>query len=196
MDRRGILFVISGPSGVGKGTIREELLKNVNNLNLSVSATTRSPREGEVDGRDYYYVSKDKFQQMADEQQFLEYAHVYNNMYGTPRPYVVEKLEQGQDVLLEIDIQGAMQIKKTMPDAVYIFIKPPSIDELVSRLCGRGKDTQESIERRLVACQSELLQVVYYDYVVVNDDLNDAVRDVQSIIQAERCRIKYYNLKG
>lgn len=190
MVRKGILFVISGPSGVGKGTIREALLSQVDNLYLSISATTRQARQGEVEGRDYYFVSKEIFLQMVDNMEFLEYAQVYNNMYGTPRTYVRENLEKGRDVLLEIDIQGAMQVKKNMPEAVFMFIQPPSIEELSQRLSGRGKDSEESINKRLAACEAEMAQVIYYDYAIMNDQLSDAVARVKAVIVAERCRVK------
>jgi guanylate kinase len=190
MVRKGILFVISGPSGVGKGTIREALLPQVDNLYLSISATTRQPRQGETDGRDYYFVNQKKFLEMIDNQEFLEYAQVYNNMYGTPRSYVMENLEQGRDVLLEIDIQGAMQVKKNMPEAVFIFIQPPSVEELSHRLCGRGQDTKESIDQRLAACKDEMAQVVHYNYAILNDQVSDAVCRVHAVIIAERCRVK------
>jgi len=196
MARKGILFVISGPSGVGKGTIREALLQKENNLHLSISATTRPPRPGEVDGRDYYYLKTDSFLEMVNKHLFLEYAQVYNNYYGTPKSYVNEHLEAGHDVLLEIDIQGGMQIKDSMPGAVFIFIQPPSVEELVSRLYGRGKDSQESIDRRLAACESEMSKVVHYDYVVVNHRVSEAVSKVCAIITAERCRVKYYDIRG
>lgn len=186
----GILFVISGPSGVGKGTIKDNLLPRLGNIKLSVSATTRAPREGEVDGQDYFFVSLEAFSSMLDREGFLEHAQVYNNMYGTPREYVLENLRNGIDVLLEIDIQGAMQVKSRMPQGVFIFIEPPSIEELANRICHRGKDSEESIARRLAACDAEMEHLRYYDYSVVNDELEEAVKKVQAIIVAERCRIK------
>ena len=186
----GILFVISGPSGVGKGTIKDNLLPRLGNIKLSVSATTRAPREGEVDGQDYFFVSLEAFSSMLDRGGFIEYAQVYNNMYGTPREYVLENLRNGIDVLLEIDIQGAMQVKSKMPQGVFIFIEPPNIEELAHRICHRGKDSEESIARRLAACEAEMEHLRYYDYSVVNDELEEAVNKVQAIIVAERCRIK------
>lgn len=195
MKRRGILFVISGPSGVGKGTIREALLKRMHDIKVSVSATTRLPREGEIDGKDYFFLSHDEFKKMIDEDKFLEWANVYQNFYGTPRDFVLKNLEQGQDVLLEIDIQGALQVKNKMPEGVFIFIYPPNIEALAERLCARGKDSRESIERRLAACEEELKHVKYYDYVVVNDDLQMAVNKTEAIIIAERCKIKNIDLE-
>lgn len=188
--RMGILFVISGPSGVGKGTIRDIVLSRLCDLKISVSATTRSPREGEAEGRDYFFLSNEEFSSMLDRGEFLEYAQVYTNMYGTPREYVLENLRQGVDVLLEIDIQGAMQVRSKMPRGVFIFIEPPSVEELANRICNRGKDSEESIARRLAACEAEMEHLKCYDYSVVNDKLEDAVNKVQAIIVAERCRIK------
>ncbi|MBO8158524.1 guanylate kinase [Thermosyntropha sp.] len=195
MRRRGILFVISGPSGVGKGTIREALLKRMDDLKVSISATTRPPRPGEVDGKDYFFLNQEQFKKMIEEDNFLEWAKVYQNLYGTPRDFVLENLEKGQDVLLEIDIQGAMQVKNKMPEGVFIFIYPPDIATLSKRLCGRGKDSIESIKHRLAACEEELKHAKYYDYVVVNDDLDVAVKKTEAIIIAERCRIKYIDLE-
>lgn len=188
--RTGILFVISGPSGVGKGTIKDKLLPRLSNIKLSVSATTRMPRKGETDGQDYFFLSVEEFSSMMDRGEFLEHAQVYTNMYGTPKHYVMENLQAGMDVLLEIDIQGAMQVQKKMPEGVFIFIEPPSIEELSKRICSRGKDSEESIARRLAACEEEMEHLRYYDYSVVNDDLEEAVNKVQAIIVAERCKIK------
>ncbi len=188
--RTGILFVISVPSGVGKGTIRDNLLSRLGNIELSVSATTRAPREGEIDGRDYFFLSLEAFSSILNRGEFLEHAHVYTNMYGTPAKYVLDNLRAGIDVLLEIDIQGALQVKSKMPQGVFIFIEPPSIEELAHRICHRGKDSEESIARRLAACEAEMEHLRYYDYSVVNDELEEAVKKVEAIIVAERCRIK------
>lgn len=187
--RKGILFVISGPSGVGKGTVRSGVLSCMDNIQVSVSATTRGPRTGEMEGREYFFVDKARFQHMIETDQLLEWAVVYGNMYGTPRDFVMSMLESGRDVLLEIDIQGALQVKKSMPQGVFIFICPPSMEELDRRLCHRGKDSQESIELRRAACEEEMSHMHYYNYVVVNDRIEDAVEKVRSIIVAERCRI-------
>ncbi|NLB51583.1 MAG: guanylate kinase [Syntrophomonadaceae bacterium] len=189
MTRRGILFVISGPSGVGKGTIRNALLPRVDNLQVSISATTRKPRSNEVNAREYFFVSEDEFRELIAEDKLIEWACVYSNLYGTPRDFVMKSLEKGLDVLLEIDIQGAMQVKEKMPEGVFIFIAPPSIDELIERLCNRGQDSQESIEARFAASQKEMSYMKEYDYVVVNDNLADAVKKTESIIIAERCKI-------
>ncbi|MGI6412179.1 MAG: guanylate kinase [Syntrophomonadaceae bacterium] len=194
MNRRGILFVISGPSGVGKGTIKNALLSVVDSLKLSVSVTTRPPRSGEVHSREYFFVSKEQFNQMIEGDEFLEWANVYSNLYGTPRYFVYENLKRGQDILLEIDIQGAMQVKEKIPEGVFIFISPPNLEELAERLCSRGKDSMSSINMRLAACEKEMKYIEYYDYVVVNDEIHLAVDKIKSIITAERCKVK--NLIG
>ncbi|HHV15449.1 MAG TPA: guanylate kinase [Gelria sp.] len=190
MTRKGILFIISGPSGVGKGTIKDAVLKKNTDIKLSISATTREPRSGETNGREYYFVDEDQFRQLIDNDELLEWANVYDNMYGTPRQFVEKNLNRGQDVMLEIDIQGAFQIKARKPDGVFIFIAPPNIEELSVRLEERGKDTPESIELRLAACKWEMEQMKHYDYVVLNHELETAVDTVCSIITAERCKVK------
>lgn len=194
MTRRGILFVVSGPSGVGKGTIRSALLAKMGDIQVSISVTTRKPRTGEDEGGHYFFVDEKEFERMVAEDEFLEYARVYANMYGTPKKFVLEKLQEGQDVLLEIDIQGALQVKNKMPEGVFIFILPPNIEELAVRLASRGQDSQESITRRLAACKYEIEQVRHYDYAIINDRLEEAVKKLQAIITAERCRVKNLNL--
>jgi guanylate kinase len=189
MTRKGILFVISGPSGVGKGTVREALLEGRDDIQVSISATTRPPRKGEVDGVDYFFMDRETFLKKVEEGLFLEWANVYSNLYGTPRDFVLNHLNNGQDVLLEIDIQGALQVKEKMPEGVFIFLSPPSIEDLAKRLCQRGKDSQKSIEERLAACEQEMQQMCHYDYVVINDRVEDAVSKIEAIIAAERCRI-------
>lgn len=193
MNRTGILFVISGPSAVGKGTVKDAVLKRLTDIKLSISATTRPPRAGETDGLDYIFIDTKKFQAMVLQGEFLEWAQVYNNMYGTPLSFVQDNLARGFDVLLEIDIQGAMQVKEKMPQGVFVFIEPPSIEELYQRICNRGTDSEESIQRRMSACQEEMEHIRYYDYSVTNDDLQEAVDKVYAIIVAERCRIREYN---
>ncbi len=180
---KGRLFVISGPSGTGKGTICKELVKD-DKISLSVSMTTRSPREGEVHGVSYFFASKDEFLQKIDAGGFLEYAEVFGNYYGTPKMEVLEMLDEGIDVLLEIDVQGALQIKEVYPEAVLVFILPPSMEELRSRLSGRGTETQDVIERRLGKAAHEISFAVQYDYAVINDQLDEAVENVRTVIKA------------
>ncbi len=188
MFRKGILFVISGPSGVGKGTIIDSVISNFSDLNLSVSVTTREPRANEIDGREYFFVPVSKFQQMVADGELLEWAKVYDNFYGTPRQMVLDHLKSNQDILLELDIQGALKVKKTMPNAVFIFIAPPSFEDLMQRIEKRGKDSQSSIETRMKSYESEMQYMEYYDYVVINENLNIAISVVSAIITAERCR--------
>jgi guanylate kinase len=192
MTSKGILFVISGSSGVGKGTINKAVLSQLQDIKLSISATTRPMRAGEVEGRDYFFLSTDDFAAKLKNNEFLEYAEVYSHMYGTPQKCVLETLQKGYDVLLEIDIQGALKVKEKMPQGVFIFIQPPSVEALAQRIYGRGKDSLQSIQVRLEACHEEMNMVKHYDYVVVNDKLDEAVQKVQAIIIAERCRVKYY----
>ncbi len=194
--RKGILFIISGPSGVGKGTIKEAVLPGVGELLESISATTRQPRGNEVNGREYFFLAPEEFNNWIQQDKFIEWAHVYSNMYGTPREFVLENLEQGHDVLLEIDIQGALQVKATMPEGVFIFIAPPSIEDLVDRLGNRDQDSPESIAARLAASEEEMTFMPQYDYVVVNDSLEDAVARTRAIIMAERCKISNMKMGG
>ena len=180
---KGRLFVISGPSGTGKGTICKELIKD-DKIRLSVSMTTRNPREGEVHGVSYYFATKEEFLQKIEAGGFLEYAEVFGNYYGTPKMEVLELLDEGIDVLLEIDVQGALQIKEVYPEAVLVFILPPSMEELRIRLTGRGTETQEVVERRLGEAAKEISYVKHYDYAVINDDLEEAIDNVKSVIRA------------
>jgi len=189
MVSKGLLVVVSGPSGAGKGTICKELLKNNSQIKVSISATTRLPRTGEEDGVNYFFINKDKFENMIDGDDFLEYAMVYDNYYGTPKEYVMNNLENGNDVLLEIDIVGALQIKERFEDAVFIFILPPSLEELKNRIIGRGTETLTDIEKRYGSAISEIKQVIKYDYAVVNDDVSRAVKDIEAIIRAEKSRV-------
>jgi len=182
--KKGKFIIISGPSGVGKGTICNVLLNDLNAW-YSVSMTTRGIREGEVDGVNYFFISKDEFKKRIEDGQLLEY-NIYNdNYYGTPKDKVLEKLEEGIDVILEIEVNGARNIKKIFPDAVLIYIAPPSLEVLRDRLIGRGTEDIETIERRLKIAEDELRQVDFYDYVVVNDDLDKAINDVKTIITNE-----------
>lgn len=184
------MFVISGASGVGKGTINQAVLSQVNDIKMSISATTRSMRAGEVDGRDYFFLTPEEFDLKVKNDEFLEYARVYQNMYGTPEKYVCATLEKGYDVILEIDVQGALKVKEKMPEGVFIFIQPPSVEALAQRIHQRGKDSLQSIQDRMSACHEEIAMVKHYDYVVVNDRLDEAVNKVRAIITAERCRVK------
>ena len=193
--RPGELFIVSGPSGVGKGTICKRLIEETEGIELSVSATTREPREGEVDGVNYYFMDKDAFQERIDQGGFLEYAEVFGNFYGTPLKPVEEKLAKGIDVLLEIDVQGGAKVKEVYPEGIFLFILPPSLEELRNRLIKRGKDSMEVIEHRLSIAMEEIRQMFGYDYFVVNDDLEEAVRLVKAIVTAEHARVQDHGLE-
>lgn len=186
---KGLLIVVSGPSGAGKGTICKELLKRRPEINLSVSATTRGPRDGEKEGVNYFFKERGEFERMLEEDAFLEHAEVYGNYYGTPKGYAMEKINRGEDILLEIDIQGALQVKEKYPDGVFIFILPPSLQELKERIIGRGSETQESLVRRYGAAKDEIQYAFKYDYGVVNQTVDVATDQVESILSSERCRI-------
>lgn len=189
MDKKGLLIVISGPSGAGKGTICKNLIRLNPDMKISVSATTRGPRRGETDGENYYFISKDDFEGMLQEDALLEYAKVYDNYYGTPKKYVLENLEKGNDILLEIDIVGALKVKEKFEDGVFIFILPPSLEELKNRIVGRGTESEKDIEKRYGCAIEEIEQVIKYDYAVVNDDVERATKDVEAIIRAEKCKV-------
>ena len=189
ISSKGKLFVISGPSGAGKGTIIKGLMSQIEDVKLSVSATTRNPRPGEIDGVNYYFVEMDEFQKMIDNGEFLEYARVYENFYGTPKEKVLNQLDAGYDVILEIDIQGAMNVKKAFPKAVFIFILPPSMTELRRRITGRGSETKEVIDLRMSKALGELSYMDQYDYCVVNGEVQEAVNRVKSIIVAEHSKV-------
>lgn len=183
---KGVLYVVSAPSGCGKGTILETVLKNNCNLYYSVSATTRNPRAGEIDGVNYYFHTKEEFQELIDTKGVLEYAQFCDNYYGTPRKHVEEKLEQGFDVILEIETKGAMQIKKNFPDAVSIFILPPSISELHRRLDKRRTESEDVIEKRLSEAKREIECAENYDYIMLNGELEKAILDFEAIITASK----------
>ncbi|AGX42365.1 guanylate kinase [Clostridium saccharobutylicum] len=186
---RGLLIVISGPSGAGKGTICKEFLDRHPDVALSVSATTRSPRNGEVEGINYYFMSKEEFKEKIEVNDFLEYAEVYDNYYGTPKSNVEEVLESGKDVILEIDIQGALKVKENTEEGVFIFILPPSMEELKQRIIKRGSETQESLMKRFKSAYKEINFVSRYNYAVVNDEVDLAVEKLESIVCAEKCRV-------
>ena len=179
--KKGILIIISGPSGTGKGTVINELLKN-HSAELSISCTTRTPREGEEEGVSYFYKTKEEFLSMIYNDEFLEYAQVFGNYYGTPRDYVLKKLDSGKNVILEIDIQGALKVKENLRQAVMIFILPPSMKILYDRLKNRGTETDAVISKRFGLAKSEIQYAKQYDYVVVNDDLAEAVDNINAIL--------------
>ncbi len=189
MSKQGLLIVLSGPSGAGKGTICKELLRRNSDINYSVSATTRPPRVGEENGVNYWFISHPQFQQMIDNDELLEWAEVYGNFYGTPCQHIAELINNGKDVVLEIDTHGATQIKKKFPQGVCIYIVPPSLDELAKRIHKRGTDSLENIKTRLSSANNELTYVHHYNYVVVNDEVECATQKVESIIIAEKCQV-------
>ncbi|CAM3035913.1 MULTISPECIES: guanylate kinase [Leuconostoc] len=190
MTQRGLLIVLSGPSGVGKGTVRKAIFEEDGiDFQYSISATTRQPRIGEVNGEDYFFVSREAFEEKISNGDMLEYAQYVNNYYGTPKSFIDETLASGRDVFLEIDVQGALQVKSKMPEGVYIFLTPPDLTNLRERLVGRGTDSQEVIEKRVTAARDELKQMINYDYAVENDQVVFAVERIKSIITAERLRV-------
>ena len=182
---KGILLVVSGPSGAGKGTICAAIRKVFPKLNYSISMTTRAPRKGEVEGTSYFFRTNEEFEKLIKEDAFLEYARVYDHYYGTPKKYALDKIENGESVLLEIDIQGAMQVKQRYPQGVFVYVVPPSLDVLSSRIHGRGTDSEEVSLKRLAKITDERAMAHKYDYIIVNDVLEDAVHKVCSILEAE-----------
>ena len=194
MIHKGILIVVSGFSGAGKGTIMKELLKKYDNYALSISATTRGPREGEVDGREYFFKTREEFEKMIAKDELIEYAMYVNNYYGTPKAYVEEQLNAGRDVILEIEIQGALKVKEKFPETLLLFVTPPTAEILKNRLVGRGTETMDVIEQRMKRACEEAEGMEKYDYYVVNDVLEDCVEHVHQIIQAEHSR-SYRNIE-
>ncbi len=190
MRQKGLLIVISGPSGCGKGTICKELRARHPEIKVSVSTTTREIRAGEVEGRDYRYISKEEFERQVQEGEFLEYARIYSgNYYGTPKRYVKETLLAGDDLILEIDIQGALQVKEKFEEGVFIFLVPPSMEELHRRLVQRGRETPELIMERFKSAYEEMNFINRYNYVVTNDKVDEAIKKIEAIIAAEKCRV-------
>ena len=190
MRQKGLLIVISGPSGCGKGTICKELRARHPEIKVSVSTTTREIRAGEVEGRDYRYISKEEFERQVQEGEFLEYARIYSgNYYGTPKRYVQETLLAGDDLILEIDIQGALQVKEKFEEGVFIFLVPPSMEELHRRLVQRGRETPELIMERFKSAYEEMNFINRYNYVVTNDKVDEAIKKIEAIIAAEKCRV-------
>ena len=188
MSEKGKLIVISGPSGAGKSTVVFKAIEDRKDMCFSISVTTRKPRPGETDGVEYFFVDPDRFKEMVENDELLEHAEYVANFYGTPRHYVEEKLAAGMNVILDIEVQGARQVNEKMPDAVKIFIIPPSLDELRRRLEGRGTDTARAIEARLIRARQEYEEADFYDYIIVNDDAEKAAKELNAIITAEGCR--------
>lgn len=190
MSERGLLIVFSGPSGVGKGTVRQEIFSTPDQkFEYSVSMTTRAQRPGEVDGKDYFFRSREEFEELIRNGQMLEYAEYVGNYYGTPLTYVNETLDKGIDVFLEIEVQGALQVKKKVPDAVFIFLTPPDLNELQERLVGRGTDSEEVIAQRIERAREEIALMSEYDYAIVNDEVPLAAERVKRVIEAEHFRV-------
>lgn len=188
MSEKGKLLVISGPSGAGKSTVVFKAIEGRSDVCFSTSVTTRSPRPGEVDGREYFFIDFKRFHEMVKNDELLEHAEYVTNCYGTPRAYVEQRLNEGMNVVLDIEILGARQVKKKMPGAVLIFIAPPSLVELERRLRGRGTDTEEAVQGRLARARQEYQEADFYDYLIVNDDAEKAAKQLSAIIEAEHCR--------
>lgn len=187
--KKGLLIVVSGPSGAGKGTVLAHAIRSYNNLKYSISVTTRAPRANEIDGVNYYFKSLEDYKQMLHNDQFLEHQCVYGNYYGTPKKNVLDMLEQGFDVVLEIDVKGALDIKNRFPSAVMVFLTPESRDTIEDRLRGRSTESDEQLEVRIKSALEEIKQAALYDYLVVNEDAEQGARDIIAIIQAEKCSV-------
>lgn len=192
MTSKGTLLVLSGFSGAGKGTIVKKLVSEYG-YHISISATTRSPRTGEVDGREYYFKTREEFQDLIEHNGLIEWAEYVGNYYGTPKQFVEEMLAQGKNVILEIEVQGALNVKEQYPEAVLIFIAPPSIPILRERLIGRGTEDRETIEKRLLRAKEEAKDIKEYEYVVINDNLDTCVQQVHQIIVSNQCKVEYQN---
>lgn len=190
MAERGLLIVLSGPSGVGKGTVREALFeKNTNDFEYSISMTTREKRRGEKEGEDYFFRTREDFESLIASGGFLEFAEYVGNYYGTPLEYVNQTLNEGKDVFLEIEVQGALKVRKRMPEGIFIFLAPPNLNELKSRIIGRGTDEMHVIDKRMKKAVEELKLMEYYDYVVENDRVNNAARKIRNIIESEHLKV-------
>lgn len=193
MAKRGMLIVLSGPSGVGKGTVRKEIFSQEgNNFDYSISMTTRQMRPGEVNGKDYYFVSKEEFEKEIADGGMLEYAQYVDNYYGTPLKYVNEMFDAGKDVFLEIEVKGAMQVREKVSDGLFIFLTPPDLMELRQRIINRGTDDLETIDKRMEKAKDEIEMMQNYDYAVVNDEVTKAAEKIKTIIRAERWRVKRF----
>lgn len=191
MKEKGLLIVLSGPSGVGKGTVRKEIFSQEDTrFEYSISMTTRLPREGEVDGVDYFFKSREEFESLIHKGKLLEYAEFVGNYYGTPEDYVRETINNGKDVFLEIEVQGAKQIREKFPEGLFIFLAPPSLSELQNRITTRGTETEDLILNRMTTARKEIEMMDLYDYVVENDKVENATEKIKSIVQAEHCRIE------
>ena len=188
-NEKGLLIVLSGPSGVGKGTVRKQIFDDpTTSYKYSISMTTRDKRDGEIDGVDYFFKTKEEFETLIQQDQFIEYAEYVGNYYGTPVQYVKDTMEAGHDVFLEIEVEGAKQVRKKFPDALFIFLAPPSLEHLRERLVGRGTESDEKIQKRVSEARKEVVMMNLYDYVVVNDKVNLAKQRIQSIVEAEHLK--------
>lgn len=189
MSKKGILVVVSGFSGAGKGTLMKALQNRYDKYALSISATTRQPREGEENGREYFFIEKEQFEHMIDHDELIEYAKYVDNYYGTPKDYVFDKMAEGKDVILEIEIQGALKVKERFPETLLLFVMPPSAQELKRRLVGRGTETMEVIDARLHRAVEESAGIESYDYVLINDEIDTCVEEMHQLIQAQHSRV-------
>ena len=192
INKKGLLLVVSGPSGTGKGTICKDIVAKHEDINLSISATTRNPRVGEVEGKSYFFKTKEEFEAMVDRWEFLEHAMIYDNYYGTPKKAIFDELDMGRDVILEIEMQGAMQIKEVYPQAVFIFVLPPSLQELRNRIVGRGTETEEQIEKRFNSAYDEIKLLGDYDYFIFNNIVEKSAEEILNILEVEKNKVSRY----
>ena len=192
INKKGLLLVVSGPSGTGKGTICKDIVAKHEDINLSISATTRNPRVGEVEGKSYFFKTKEDFEAMVDRGEFLEHAMIYDNYYGTPKKAIFDELDMGRDVILEIEMQGAMQIKEVYPQAVFIFVLPPSLQELRNRIVGRGTETEEQIEKRFNSAYDEIKLLGDYDYFIFNNIVEKSAEEILNILEVEKNKVSRY----